>query len=432
MASTPLWSQVAPSAAGGAPTSQMMIPPPVSNSAYPTAVGADVHSNYIRGGITESTAYISNLYPGFGTVPIAETTISILPSIDFDTTTGKRHIELAYTPGFTFYRPSSTLNEINESALIDYNFRPTPHTAIDANDQFQDSSTPSYNLAGIASAGTISGSPSSLTPNIIPPFAQFLSNSASVEFTAQTGMNTMFGASGSSMILHYPNSAETAGLYDFSSRGGSGFYNHRLSDKQYMGAIYQYSDMLAYLTGETGITTTQSIMGYYTLYVKSTLSLSITSGPQYYSSVLPPFPTTSGWGPAVTASVGWQGMRTSLSMSYSQSVTGGGGLIGAYHTKTAGATGRWQMARSWTTSASGTYSSINSATPSLMSLGLENGRTVSGAMDIDHSMGQHWDVRFDYVHLHESYGNIPAIASNPDSDSEAISIVWKFVRPLGR
>jgi hypothetical protein len=432
MASMPLWPQVAPSAAGGGPASQMMIPPPVSNSTYPTSVGADAHSNYIRGGITESTAYINNLYAGSGMASIAETTISILPSIDLDTTAGKQHFVAAYTPGFTFYRPSSSLNEIDETALIDYDLRPTPHTAINANDEFQDSSTPFYNPAMFASIGTVSGTPGPLTPGVIPPFAQFLSNTASVEFTAQTGMNTMFGASGSSMTLHYPNSAETAGLYDSSSRGGTGFYNHRISDAQYAGLTYQYSDILSYLVGETSTTEIQSIMGYYTLYMKSKLSFSLLAGPQHYTTTLPPFPVSSGWGPSITASMGWQGMRTSLSASYSQSVTGGGGVLGAYRTKAASATASWKLARTWTASAAAAYSIIKPVTSSFSFLGMESGHTVSGTMSLDHSMGQHWHVRFDYVHLHESYANIAAISSNPDSDSEAVSIVWQFMRPLGR
>ena len=148
IATTLAWAQVTPSAVSNAPASQMMVPPPVSNINYPTTVGAEVRSNYLRGAVTESTAYISNLYADSGSASIAETTITIMPSIAFDTTTGKRHITAAYSPGFTFYRPSSALNEIDNTATVEGDFHLTPHTAVTASDSFQDSSTPFFNPDG--------------------------------------------------------------------------------------------------------------------------------------------------------------------------------------------------------------------------------------------------------------------------------------------
>jgi hypothetical protein len=38
----------------------------------------------------------------------------------------------------------------------------------------------------------------------------------------------------------------------------------------------------------------------------------------------------------------------------------------------------------------------------------------------------------EYDRLHESYGNIPAIAANPDIDRVSISLNYQFTRPLGR
>src|SRR5690348_5076396 len=60
--------------------SQMATPRPVSGEAYPTAVGAEENWNYVRGGITFSTSYIDNLYPGFGKAG-ADMTYSILPTL---------------------------------------------------------------------------------------------------------------------------------------------------------------------------------------------------------------------------------------------------------------------------------------------------------------------------------------------------------------
>ena len=74
VAAVPALSQVASEASGGtSDDSQMMTPPPVSSQSYPTEVGAEVRSNYLRAGLSFATAYIDNRYAGSGN-PIAETT----------------------------------------------------------------------------------------------------------------------------------------------------------------------------------------------------------------------------------------------------------------------------------------------------------------------------------------------------------------------
>jgi hypothetical protein len=407
----------------------MMTPPPVSVTGYPTAVGAEARSNYLRGEITENTAYINNMYAGSASSSIAETTVSVLPVIEFDSTVARQHFAATYSPGFTLYTPSSALNEVDNTAALDYSFRPTPHTAVNATDQFQDSSNP-FGLANAQSSG-ISGSSEPTTPGATPPFAKRLTNSAAAEFTIQPGLNVMLGASGSSTTLHYPNPSQTTGLYDSSSSAGSGFYNCRISNIQYSGATYQYADMLEYPAGETSTTQTQTVMGYYTVYPSSKLSLSVSGGPQRYQTTQPPFPTSSAWGPSVSASTGWQGTRASLAASYSQSVTGGGGLLGAFHSRGANASLHWRMSRAWTAGANGAYS-INKSVNPAVSAGTQNGHSVSGTITLGYSMGEHWSVTFDYDRLHESYSGIPAISANPDSNREAVSVAWQFLRPMGK
>ena len=81
LATTSAKPQVAPSATGGVPTSQtqMMTPPPVSGANYPTEVGGQVRTNYLRGGLTSTTAYVNNFFAGSGDASVAETTESVLP-----------------------------------------------------------------------------------------------------------------------------------------------------------------------------------------------------------------------------------------------------------------------------------------------------------------------------------------------------------------
>lgn len=423
-------AQVAPSATGGTPDTQMETPPPVSGANYPTAVGAGARSNYLRGGVSYTTSYIDNLYAGSASASIAETTFSILPRISFDATTARQHAIMTYSAGFTIYRPSSTLNEVDNSVMADYGLRLTPHTMVRAIDALQSGSSPFF-PTGAEAGGVVSGAPVSSTPGVVPPFAKRLMNSANAGITAQIALNDMIGASGLSTVLHYPNSSETPGLYNSSSRGGSAFYSHRISPSQYFGVTYQYLDMLTFPTGGESTTTTSTLMGYYTIYFDNRLSISVSGGPQHYELTGALLPTLNSWATSVSASMGWQGERTGFAASYSQSVTGGGGLLGAYRTKAANMSGNWRLARTWTTGVSGTYSIIN-AIDAISSAGDQNGHTLSGSVTLEHPIGSQVSLAFHYDRIHQGYEGIAAIAANPDSDRESISITWNFQRPLGR
>lgn len=431
LATMPAWAQVTPSATGGPATTEMMTPPPASGANYPTAVGAEERSNYLRAGLTFDTAYIDNLYAGSNGTSLSETTFSVFPTIEFDSSTGRQHRAVTYSPGFTFYRPSSELNEVDNTASVVYAFRPTPHTTVSASDHFQDSSTGSFGPADTGSGGVVSGSPEPATPGVTPPFAKRLTNSAHAEFSIQTGANVMIGASGLSTTLHFPNQAEATGLYDSRSSGGTAFYNHRLSMRRYFGATYQYLDMQTFPLNAVSSTQTHTIMAFYTFYVGPKLSLSVSGGPQRYSINQTPLPASSAWGPSVSTSMGWQGRHASLAANYMQSVTGGGGLFGAYHNKATSVSARWQMSRTWTTGISASYF-VNNAVVALPGAGSQNGQTISGAASLDRSLGEQFHVRMSYDHTHENYSDIPAISSNPDNNSETVSITWQLARPLGR
>lgn len=429
----PAWPQVE-SPVEGVPapnTDEQMTPPPrVSGAAFPTAVAAETRSNYIRGSVNFQTSYVDNLYGGAAGHPIGETTFSVLPTITIDQTTARQHRLISYSPGFTFYRPTSSLDEVNQSAVAEYQFRLTPHSSISLNDIFQDSST-SFGSANSGVGGTVSGSAQSATPEIVPPFAQELSNRANAEFSVQTGRDTMIGVSGMTMLLHYPNPSETSGLFDSSSRGGSAFYNRRLTESQYVGATYEYSDFLTYPTAATSETQTHTISAFYTLILKRQLSLSVSGGPQYYQVSETSFPTSSAWQPSVMASIGWQGQRTSFAASYLREVTGGGGLLGAYKTSSSNVSGRWQIARSWTAGVGGAYANYANVSPALLSPGA-GGHFLSADGTLEHAFAGQLMVGLEYDRMHDSYGGVASLSANPNSDRISASVSWQFTRAIGR
>ena len=420
----------APQSPNAAAQTRMLTPPPVSVLNYVTQPASEVQHNYLRGGLTYTTSYIDNYFADAGSAPIAETTMSILPTISLDASTARQHAVVTYSPGFTFYHPSSGLNEVDNIASADYTFHLSPYTTISATERFEDSSMP-FSPADAGASGGISGLPISTTPGVVPPFAKRLTNSVSAEITMQTGLNEMIGASGVAAILQYPGSSLTLGLYNSSARGGTGFYSHRISASQYVGATYQYLDMLTSPPDGESSTKTSTVMGFYTIYPNARLSLSVSGGPQYYQVTETGSPSFNSWGPSISASTGWQTGRVSLAASYSHSVTGAGGLIGAYHTDSANAALHWQLARTWTAGVSGSYS-INKSVSALLPTEAENGHTITGSATLQHPIHGQVSLAFGYDRVHQSYGQVAAIAANPDSDRFSVSITWNFQHPLGR
>src|SRR5207245_9692266 len=61
-----------------------------------------------------------------------------------------------------------------------------------------------------------------------------------------------------------------------------------------------------------------------------------------------------------------------------------------------------------------------------------NGHSISGTVSIDRQMGEHFALALGYSRLRQSYSNISAISSAPDTNRGWVSISYQFARPLGR
>jgi hypothetical protein len=430
----PACSQVVPAATGGTPAvdneTPMQTPPPVSGEPYPTLTGSETRSNYLRGGLSFETAYDDNEVPYETTHPIGDVMYSIRPTIAIDLTTPRFHQTLTYNPGFTFYQRTSGYNESDQNASLNIQSRLSQHTAFNLRESFQKSSNV-FNQDNPYSGSTNSGSPQSPTAGAIAPFADRLNNAASGEISYQLSANRMLGAGGTSTKLTYPNLSEVPGLCDSNSRGGSAFYNLRLSASQYAGGTYQYSQYVSCPTNTRSDTQTHAFNFYYTLYLMHALSMSFSGGPQHYSVAQIPFPSSSSWTPSITGSMGWQGSRTSLTASYSRTVNGGGGLLGAFHSNTANAQARWQVTRPWTVETTANYE-IHKNVDSLLASSSPGGHTISGTFAVERTLSERLIAKFGYQRQHQSYSSIPAIAVLPDSNREYVSVSYQFERPLGR
>ena len=432
LCTAPLLAQVEPSATGGVSASdddsQMMVPPPLSGRAYPVAVGSEARSNYLSGGLVFTTAHNDNVLTGQNSAPVSDETYAIEPTIMLERKIPRQMETFSYSAGFTFYQKLSVLNAVNQNAAVDYEYRLTRHATVEVQDSFSQNSN-AFNSANPFVVGGVSGSPDAPNNPVIAPFASQIFNATSGRIGYQFSRSAMVGASGSYSLLHYGDGTQYSGLFNSDSKSGSGFLNRRLGGQQYIGLIYQYSNTQTHPV-ET-FTTTHTIFGFYTIYVKRVLSFSVVGGPQHFDSTQVNAPPATNWTPAISGSMGLQGRRTSLSANYSRVVSGGGGLLGAYHSNNAGLSARWLIAKNWDAGVSGEYSIYKSVSPVPTAFN-QGGHTISGTASVQHLIGEHFNIQGGYSRLHQNYSGIAEVFRAPDSNREFISVSYQFSRPLGR
>jgi hypothetical protein len=423
----PALAQVAPSATGTSSSPDaMQTPPPVSGDSYPTETASEARSNYLSAGVSASAAYDNDVLGIGSSTPASEFNYSIRPTIAFNQATPRTHRMFSYSPSFTIYQNVSSRNEFDQNASANFAFRLSPHTELTMRDSFEKST----NVLNQPYQG-VSGSAQSPTEDVIAPFAEHIGNTASVGLSYQFSPNGMIGGGGTTAIENYPNPAQAVGLTNSNSYGASAFYNLRLGATQYAGLIYQHAVMNSSGVGVSSNTNSDIVYLFYTVYVKHTLSMSVSGGPQHFDVTEDALALSSSWTPAITASMGWQKSRTNFAVSYSRSVSGAGGLLGAFNSSNANGTARWQLSRSWTAGVSASYAVQNNVLLAPLSSN-SGGHTISGTASVQHQISERFAAQIGYTRLHQSYSGLSVISQYPDNNSEYGGISYQLSRPLGR
>ena len=410
---------------------RMMTPPPVSGQSYPVALASQERANYLRGGLSFTSAYTDNALGGVSTNPVSDISYSVAPFIELDETTSRAHAEINYAPGFTFYQKTSSRNEADHNASIQFQYRLTPHVTFSVQDSFQKSSNV-FNQPLDLTNGAVSGGAQNPNFSIIAPIADRLSNTGTVGLSYQYGLNDMIGGSGTFSNLHYPNQAEVPGLGDSSSQGGLMFYTRRVARGQYLGASYAYERLMSYPAVGVNETQTHAALLFYTFApTSSKFSISFFGGPQYSDTIQPAgFGRITSWTPAGGASLGWQGQLTSFALSYIHIISSGGGLIGSVKQDSGTLSIRQQITKTLNGTVGGGYSQNDVI--GTTALGVNNGHSISGTASLRQMIGQHVGVELGYSRVRQNYSNVQVISTFPDINREFISISYLFSRPLGR
>lgn len=436
----PAFCQVEPSAAGGAVApedqSEMMTPPPVSGLLYPNIARTDVRSNYLSAAVTANVAYIDNVLPAATAtplndyLPVSDYIYSILPTFSLDRTTPLQHLTMTYRPAIAFYTPTSALNNVDHDAEIVFQDRLSPNVSISLQDFFLRTSNV-FNESYPFAAGGLTGTTQTPVPAVIAPFAEQMRNIANGAFTYQFGANAMVGGGGSVINYDFPNPTLTTGLYNSNGGGGSGFYTRRFARSQYFGVTYDYFRTISSPSSAQVTTQTQSVLPFYTLYLNRTFSVSVSAGGENVNITQPQLPTYNSWLPAIVASMGVQGNRGNLAASYLHIITDGGGLLGAYNSTSANASGGWKFTNSWTGSVALSYGTISPVTL-VAGSPYQGGNTLTAGISLVHTFSDHLLMEVGYNRLHENFAGITAIKVDPDSNREYVTVTYQFKKPLGR
>jgi hypothetical protein len=438
LAALPGWTQAQPAAdepiaaVSGANDGddRMLAPPPVSGEDYPVVFSSETRSNFLRGGITFDFAHSDNVLGGIGASPVSDNSYSIWPTLAIDETTSRSKLTFSYAPGFTFYQHTSGRDETDQNLAADFEYRLSPHVTAHLRDSFQKSSD-AFNSPGEGLAMGVSGSLQGSNNLIVAPLADRLTNVGTGGVTYQFSPNAMVGVNATFSNLHYPDPSQVQEeLYDTSSQAVSVFHTLRVSRRQYFGVTYQYQRLLAFPPGSTTNTQTNSVLLFYTWLPTSRLSVSAFAGPQFSSTQQPGLSSSHGVGPAAGGSLSWQAERTALAASYSHTITGGGGLIGASRADAATLVWRQQIVRHWNASLSGGYA--NNRIIVVSDLPDTSGHSITASAALEHQFNTRLSVQGGYTRLRQLYSDVPEISEHPDTNREWVTVSYQFTKALGR
>ncbi|MFP5229765.1 MAG: hypothetical protein ACLGXA_19300 [Acidobacteriota bacterium] len=442
VATVPGWSQA--TGGGNAGTGEepdnpvandgMLTPPPVSGQAFPVLTGAETRKNYLNLGVVSSIGYDDNVEAGYSPVAQADMIYSIAPTISLDRSSARFHQVVNYSPGFSFYEPNSIFNASDQDLTVNLQYLIASHTSILLQDNFIRSSS-LFNQPFSANQGAITGIVPTQTTGAIAAFANRVSNAAMVQLTNQASENGMFGLSADYGQLDYPQANQVVGLYNSTSYDGSAFATQRLTRRQYLGGQIQHARIVSYLKSTDNSVLRDNIFGFYTVYLRnsqqSTLSLSVTGGPEHYSISQTPYALVSAWLPAGTISLGWQAHISSGSASYTHAVTAGGGLPGAYTEDAAQAMYRRQLSPLTAINFSALYSRNVNLTPTFQ-FAEPGGHTIGVSTSVDHMITRNLKVTLGYDWMDQTYTGVGALSQLPTSNHEYCSVSYQITRPVGR
>jgi len=412
-------------------SNEMKVPPPLRTVELPMEFASrkptwsKPWSNYVSGGLRFMNSFNDNIGLGFSARRISDNSYSVMPTLSWGQSSSRILWNLAYTPEFTVYHHHSELNYFPQKLSLDSQFRLSPHMTLSVLDRFEETADPFSQLTPDLSTSTGLSQP---PVTIISPVTDRITNLGSAQLTYQFGLNSMIGARGLFNDLHYLNPSQVPGFANSHANVAEGFYSHRISVRQYLGAKYAYQYLLA--TPHNALTETHGIEVFYTIYLQPTTWLSFYAGPQYSDSGGGGLPATKTWSPSYGGSFDWKGQHVSLAVSGGRSIGSGWGLQGAVRTEYASALVSRQLTKSWNAGVRAFYWNNALLTPQLSSI--NEGHSIEGTVSLGRRIKESLNLELWYTRLHQSYQNLSTLSASPNINRVGVSLRYEFTKPIGR
>lgn len=419
------------------PYTEVLTPPmPVNGVQMPLMFSSDgSRSNVLSGGIQLGAGYDDNAL----VTPndhISNVSVLVLPRIEIRQNRERWSLDFAYSPGITINQNLGEQNQFAQSLSFTTNYRLSPHVSLQLRDNFAVTNNLFAGLFGnTPGPGPLQQSNSS----VITPLADSTSNNSGLGLTYQFSASSLLGVSGNYYFVNYGSVSGTLGapgFIDSRSPSAAGFYAHRFSNRHWVGATYNFKQLMF---DPGGRTTVHGVLGFYSLTLGSRMTLSLWAGPQYstifISNVLVPQPSAgtlalpSQWSPAAGAIFDRVGSHTSLHAGYLRQITDGGGLAEAVTMQQADAECRRRLAARWSARVGGAYTGNNplhtlSATAPL--------RSFQGNAGIEYRITDNLGASVLYGRQQQRY-EYPLLPSATANQNRVwFSLSYAFARPLGR
>jgi hypothetical protein len=405
----------------------MSVPAPVNDGGYSFALSDDRSTvNHIGGGTVFGASYDDNVLASSSNA-IATSGYYVSPWISLSQSSTRSQWSVEYNPRFTAYERVSSLDRTDQALDAKYLYRITPYASI----RFQDSFTKSSNLLDQIGDGGPLADVNLLqytSGSIVAALADVLINRASVEAEYQFGQNDMVGGEFSHLDVRYPIRSQAIELYDSTSLSGEGYYAHRISSTDYVGALLRDGSLSAFPNGSD--THVQGILFFYSATLFHGMSLSVAAGPEHSTTYLQPYGWTTDpvrtWLPAIAAGLRWQGSRAGLAANFTKRIQGGGGLFGAVRATSIEISTRYQLSRLMSVQIAAAYSN---STVFDWNTAATSGYGLLASASLERQLGERFTLRIGYGTQEQRHSWVPGNSGILTRNQGSISLSYRFDRP---
>lgn len=414
------------------PTDQPISPPPILNGQGPSLVfqSEKTPRNSVSGGMSFTDVFTDNMYMSSTNT---ESTFSYLlqPYVRVAQSSPRLNWDASFAAGFYFYQKSGNENEWSKSVDADLSYRLTERWNLRLSDTFSDTSglfSASNPVTTTSGIGVVEQSNNSV---VLPPVQRTVGNTTLAELSHQFSPDSQAGVRGTYSLFNYPGSStdSTSGpLYDSRTYSGEAFYNQRLSLQQWLGVSLRVQQIAT--EPSVGHTDTASLLLYYGIQLRPSMTLSFFAGPEYYDTPPVPAATTNEalfyghqWTPALGATFNWQGENTSFVAEYSRQVSDGGGLYSAVTLQQENASFRSQLTERQAVTLAFAYSQNDPLGAGQSFNGL------SASVSLEHLLTRSLALRLGYARQRQEF---PSNQNTASTNLAWVSISYNFIHAFGR